>query len=304
MKKTKKWLAIGILLIFAGIIGFVACMSVLKWDFLALDTEVFADGAYVPEDGAEVEFSAVDIVVKTGAVVIVEGEALSVEYKESEHVKMTVAVEGGTLIIRQTEKYRFSMFTFKRTQIVTKVTVPEGTYAMRVNAEDSRLEMSGLALTTLKAETDNGKVLLSDTTANAIDLETDNGRIELNNVAAEIVKAEASNGKIVFNKVTADSVNLESSNGTVSLTDVLVNSHIIGKCSNGRIGFTRLECPDIRFTADNGRIEGSIVGSRDEYSFDLKASNGKISPEYERGTGMKKLFCRTSNGGIYIDFTE
>ena len=126
-KKTKVWLMLAILFIFAGGILFTGVMMALDWDFVKLSTTEFEVNEY---EVAE-QYENIYIDTETSDVMIIPSDVrkTTVTCFEQENMKHRVAVVDGTLEIKLEDTRAFQhhiAINFRKPQI--KVYIPRGEY--------------------------------------------------------------------------------------------------------------------------------------------------------------------------------
>ncbi|TQR18494.1 DUF4097 family beta strand repeat-containing protein [Psychrobacillus soli] len=177
-------------------------------------------------------------------------------------------VKGDTLYVELKEK-RWQIIQFGFSSLNNKITVqvPEKEYEE------------------IKAEIDNGRIIVKNMQATVVNLESDNGRIDLTDVAAENVHVQTDNGKIQLHNVEG-SINAETDNGQISLITNNLDRAITLETNNGLISIQAEQEPTnatIHAKTDNGRI--SIFGKSAEQTtfgkgknlINLSTDNGMIT---------------------------
>ena len=84
----------------------------------------------------------------------------------------------------------------------------------------------------IKAETDNGRLEISNSTIAFVETKTQNGQIRLNNVTAQAINATTINGTINFSSVTANRAEMKNQNGQNRVSGSTIN-HLVATVSNG-----------------------------------------------------------------------
>lgn len=138
-----------------------------------------------------------------------------------------------------------------------------------------------------------------------IKIETKNGEVNMTNFKAEEVNIKTKNGKIVVNGLESTYIYTETDNGKVELNNVV--GKIIGKTDNGSITVVKdsLNSP-MDLEADNGKIIIYTKEAPENVSFELKTDNGHISVfgseffDTVVGNGENRIKLETDNGDINI----
>ncbi len=127
-------------------------------------------------------------------------------------------------------------------------------------------------------------VTLPESFRGSIDADTSNGAIRLENITGKRLKLHTSNGKLTLEQVEFAEIDCHTSNGKIAVDEVSGD--------------------DISLDTSNGAIKGTIKGSMEDYRITSHTSNGSNNlPESSRG-GEKKLYVKTSNGRIDLDFAD
>lgn len=308
----KRFLIAGAVILALGAVAFVIGMSVLDWNFTALNSETWEARVY--ELGEETDESdgvnIVSIDVRNAAIVVRSGEKLKIEYEESEFTEFNIDFYDGTLSME--EKHRklhiFSMFNIHSPTIT--LTLPKAGAARRhllLETTNGAIDVEG-DFKLIAAETTNGAVTISDATVeNSVSVDATNGAVTLSNVTVTDFKegslgAHTTNGAVRLNNVKSSHIDIGATNGSVSLTDVDA-AEMIASTVNGAIKATRLgitEEADIE--SMNGSITLSLTGDKNRYSLSAD-THGDVHLQ-ERPHGPVEIDCETFNGDITITFDE
>ena len=312
-----KCLAVGIVAVIIAAALFVGGMSMLDWQFAKLDSTVWEAKNFAPE---ATELNAVSLDCDFTKVEIVSGDALSVDYEESDDTKYKVSLEDGKLDIRETRKFSFKMFNFYTP--VMKITLPE-TDKLNLFFANGDCNLSDMTLAAMEIGGANLNVSLTNVTAEEkISLTTVNGEIKLNGVNAGNIDAKTTNGKITLNKVNAsesifvyslnggvyseyvnaNSAEFKTTNGKINLENVYAES-LKGKSLNGGISAHGIKSHNIDMNSTNGKIAVVVVGNRADYRIHCNSTNGS-SNESDKTDGIYSIEVRTLNGDIRITFEE
>ena len=99
------------------------------------------------------------------------------------------------------------------------------------------------------------------------------------------------------------SLRISTSNETISLPSFTVQEEISLTANGGGISFERLHVGKaIRLHAKNGDIQGSILGSYDDFSIDCNIKKGESNLPSNKEGGDKTLSVTVNNGNADIDF--
>ncbi|HWL13908.1 MAG TPA: DUF4097 family beta strand repeat-containing protein [Ureibacillus sp.] len=229
------------------------------------------------------DFSRVEIEGDNAEIRImpVEGSEAVIELENGNRYTLNAMVKRDTLEIEVERKWFkwFSIDFFSKSPTVI-VGLPKEEYSK------------------IKAETDNGKILIEDIESQQILAETDNGAIEASQIKVEELVAEADNGEIYIKDIESQHIAVESDNGDV----VIENSTgiIKGKTANGELTvITDSLRESMDLEADNGEIFVKTKEKAKNVRFDVKTDHG-IAKLYGQTVTEKAV----GNGDIVIKLTS
>lgn len=228
--------------------------------------------------------------------------------------KIEFGVTDGQLIIKNIDdnvgiSFNFDFFDDKQQYVY--LYLPEGLYDSinvstsneRVVIEDveaeneiyadssnSQISIKNVDAPKVSASSSNNKVSIENVTTEVLKLETTNGKLELKDVTADILKAETSNEKVSFDNVSGADAVINTTNGELILNEVYFDSSLDASTSNS----------DAKLV---------LAGKRDDYYYDLRTSNGKISidgddcgEKYKGGKGNSEVTIISTNGDVKVEF--
>nr|WP_106781249.1 DUF4097 family beta strand repeat-containing protein [Lysinibacillus timonensis] len=192
-----------------------------------------------------------------------------VELINSDLYDLNVEIEGNTLDIEVERKwFRWFSFDLFSSSPVLNVFLPEHLYE------------------TLKIDTNNGGVNVSNFEVNEMSVNTNNGKIIMNNIKSSYIYAESNNGNVNLNNVNGKVIS-ETNNGDVTIsTNALSSPFSIG--------------------TDNGDIIIETIKEPENTTLDIKTHNGEInvfgSNSYNSviGNGHNLIKLNSHNGNITI----
>lgn len=281
MLNIKKLSIVASLLLLVGIIGSAVTYQLFqkqKWVAQEIDIE-------------DNDFTNIDIVMNDGHVELIPTHATGAFIEISGHditddVSVTVK-EASLAIVHKEKKQKLVSVNFVTKPTIVKVHVPQKNY-------DS-----------LRIQSDNGTIDLSDMSAAFITMESDNGKINADNLAGNTVKAKVNNGRIHIKHITADSVSINSDNGRIELEDI--KGQLSAKANNGRIDLLAesLDYP-IDITTNNGRINLQTANEPTNATIIAQVANGSSTIFDEKkshtvfGIGKLPITLSSKNGNIAV----
>jgi len=222
-------------------------------------------------------------------IVGVSGNKTRISYKKSRDIKYRIKQTSDHLSIERKKimgfNFSFDFFNFGNSSPRVTIEIPKD------------------KLKNLQVETSNGKISTENLALNNLDLETTNSKMIINDVDARTVDAETSNGKVELSQMTFDEGSFESSNSKMALKDLEFKSGEF-HTSNGKIDLMNVKSSDsISLKTSNSKVNGTIVGNKDDFSIVSKTSNASNNLGNQK-SGSKKLEVKTSNGDIEIAFVR
>lgn len=268
-KRTIIALIIAGVFLVSGIICCGAAAGMVDFDFARLGTNASYEQRQYEVSAADVEAIFVDD--RNNGIMILpsQDDKIRITYYENEKEGYRIEEKDGSLSIeyRDTRKwYEYIGISWSDMSRDMTIELPAG--------------YSG----TLKAETANGAISVSDVSAGELTVASSNGRITLENTVADEIHVKTSNGKIVTEEVGAKGkISLQTSNGAIVLGITEVGAGLTCKTSNGA-------------------IKGSVPGDLSDYSVTAQTSNGESNLPERYDGGEKTLQISTSNGAIQVEF--
>lgn len=98
---------------------------------------------------------------------------------------------------------------------------------------------------------------------------------------------------------------LSTTNETISLPALTVTGNISLSTNSGNLEFDNLNAGNtITLKTKNGNINGSIIGSYDDYAISCDSKKGESNLPLSKENGTKKLTVSNNNGDIDIEFVS
>lgn len=274
-KATKICIIVASSLILAGIIIFVAAMSLVKWDFSRLST------SKIEKEEHEISKAYENICIKTDTAdiefVTSENGTTSVVCLERENEKHSVRVDNNTLVIEleNTKKwYEYIGINFDSTKIT--VYLPEAEYgSLSISSDTGDIEIPkdfifdsiGISESTgdvvclasardnIKIKTSTGDIELSDLSAAEIDLTVSTGDISVSDVECKgNMEINVSTGKSKLNNVKCKSIISDGDTGDMILTNVIAEEKFSIERSTGDVTFDLCDASEIDVETDTGNV--------------------------------------------------
>lgn len=316
-KKTKIWLCVATSLVLVGGIIFAGVMTVLKWDFLKLDTSKFETNMHeITED-----FEGITINTKTANIefALTDGECKVVCYEQSK-VKHSVSVENGTLTVNvndQRKWYNYIGLNFKTPKITVylsqgqygalniedcsgdiKIAGGFGFQSIDIASKTGKVDVYASVTDTLKIDLTTGDTRVENLSAGKLQITTSTGDITVKSVnCVGDIKVNVSTGDIKLTDVNCGSITSSgSSTGDISLKNVIANGILSLKTSTGDIKLNGCDALELFMTTDTGDVEGSLLS---EKVFIVKTDTGDVDVPKTVAGGRCEITTDTGD----IEFT-
>lgn len=120
-------------------------------------------------------------------------------------------------------------------------------------------------------------------------------------------KASAEDRKILLQIPDArlENLTLSTTNENVSLSALSVKGNLVVASNGGDIAFDRLNVGTLlSLTGKNGNIEGTVIGSYDDFAIQTEIKKGDSNLPDEKTDGTKTLYVSTNNGDVHIEFLK
>lgn len=319
-KSIKIWLIIAVSLVAIGLIAFAGAMAACSWDFTKLSTVKYVtntyevngdfDGISIDVDTTEVEFAPSD------------DERCRVVCVESEKIKHSASVQGGTLVINAVDTlkwYDYIRLSFEAPKIT--VYLPESEYAslsidtdtgdiaipedftfeyLRINGDTADVVCMASVLNAIEINLSTGGIKADGITAGEIDLTTSTGDINMNSVAADgNITVGTDTGTVKLNGVTCADFSAESDTGNITLANVVAEGCFSIENDTGDVRFENSNALEISVKTSTGDVTGTLLS---EKVFITETSTGNISVPKTITGGRCEI--TTSTGDIDIKIIE
>lgn len=120
-------------------------------------------------------------------------------------------------------------------------------------------------------------------------------------------KASAENRKIVLQIPDAllENLTISTTNENISLPALAVTGNIVITSNGGDITFERLNVGmSLSLTVKNGNIDGTVIGSYDDFSIQTEIKKGDSNLPDNKVNGVKTLNVSSNNGDVNIEFVK
>lgn len=147
-----------------------------------------------------------------------------------------------------------------------------------------------------------GNTHLENCQGEGLSLSADAGRAQVDSCQFGDTEMEASTGDITVGDSDFASLTVDGDVGKAELLWVTCQGALACTTGVGDISVWLVESPDIRLTADTGKIDGTIRGDQNDYQITVDCQIGSSSLKDQLGHGEKKLQLATGVGDIGVTF--
>lgn len=240
-------------------------------------------------------FDSIQADLADGDIVIEGGSEYKITGRNVKDNQIDWYVENGSLVIEE-DSFRSWFSNFNRRERTIIVTIPrEAAFEnIEITAGDSDISINNLHGENLEIDSNDGQVMVQQTTAERIGIVMGDGDIHLDDLEAETIEIDSDDGDLYFNQLQANSLisnigdgdmvmdgcdikNLqhdgESSNLTVG-NSKLVESLI--SLSDGDFSGNQLTLTQFNLESDDGEVFLEIDGARKDYGLILDSDDGDI----------------------------
>ena len=117
--------------------------------------------------------------------------------------------------------------------------------------------------------------------------------------------AEARKISLQIPDTLLENLTLSTTNENISLPALTVNSNIVITSNGGDIAFEHLNVGMfLSLTAKNGNIEGTVIGSYDDFAIQTEIKKGDSNLPDNKTDGTKTLNVSSNNGDVNIEFRK
>lgn len=292
--KTKKVVIAGLALLIIGVIVFVCGMSAIKWDFYALDTDVYEEHTFTAEGNIDKLVLNVD----SFNVTFVKGDVAAITYYTTKTSDTTVEEADGAMTVNTHTDYNFfksSMFQLKRLKYKFVVTVPETVRTVEADVTDLSMELNDFSFDAMNLDVTNLNLTLKDCNFTSLVLDCVNSNVDVENSAFSNLSIKSTNADIKISDSTAGTFVLDSVN-----VDALVNLNADSvdiKSTNADLYFNgAVEKLKVHSVNLSGRA--TVNGTKSDYTVN---DNGKVQ---EGATSGKSVSADAINYSFKIEFSE
>ncbi len=239
---------------------------------------------------------------------ITHGKCADARFISAKEKYFDIAVEDGTLTVRQKSRNFFSRIIMHRIEF--KLVLPvDFKGKLRFRNKNGGLYMDGGNYTEVELSASNGKFDVKNITCASLQLKTENGAVTAKNIdAAETVSLKCRNGGVKVESAQARELSVSSKNAALTVYDMTAKK-VECQTSNGTIDANGISSDDIRLETSNGKICAAPLGSRDDYKLAIETDHGAVTVDgvaYKRiadvSHAAKRLDAKTANGDIDIRF--
>ena len=286
-KKSKIWLIVAVCFMLIGGIIFTGVMSMLKWDFKALNTTECENNTYTVNE----QFKNISINTLTADVLFIKSDddTCKVECVERPKEKHTVKVKDQTLNINVEDSRKWydhiTFFGFAEPQI--KVYLPQEQYgSLIINISTGDIDIP------------------KEFTFDCIDIKDSTGDVSSKAKAVNYLNVKLSTGKVEIGCIDVSStpyiepqnVNISVTTGDVKLWRTGAKENLAVKTTTGNVWFCIVKAPHVTVKTTTGDVEGNLYTAprfiTKTTTGDVKVPEAKTDDVFEITTGTGDIYFK------------
>lgn len=299
MRKAGKWIITGISLFLCGVVMFVAGMALLKWDFFSLDTEKYEAKQFALTQEESTAVTRVEWNVDSFPVTVTAGDAVALDYFESDRRHISVAVKDGVLKVTESREWTWHWFSFGGLRHKFSLAVPNDV-EFQIKSTNGNVEMRGITVGKFSVRGTNNDLKISNSTLSALSIDTTNSTTVLSDVACGDVTIVATNLDLTAQNCVLQSLQVKSTNGDVEISDTVCPQASI-RSTNADYNLKRVTTEDLTLHATNLDAEVLLIGVETEYSVQ---AHGRNLPNSRTGTTAKKVTLSGTNNDVSLRWVQ
>ncbi|MBR6603229.1 MAG: DUF4097 family beta strand repeat protein [Clostridia bacterium] len=322
MKKSLViWLAIGLSLVFIGLLAFGAAFMMGGFDFKELSLQKYVTNTY------DIEFDFEKISIKTidSDITFIKSDTdkCRVVFLENKKVRHSAVVKDGELMIESMDERKWydyiSLFDFENETIklylpkniydslVIKTTTGDinisknfafNTVSITGSTADVEFSASSIGLTEIKLTT--GDIEMENAAFGDLRLTVSTGDIEVDGVECKgDIYIKVSTGETELDRIACKNFTSEGTTGDIELSSVIASEKLDVRRSTGDIRFRRCDASEVYAKTATGDITGSLLS---EKIFITESSTGSVRVPNSVSGGRCEI--KTSTGDIRIEIAK
>ncbi len=263
MKGIGKAIGAGVTIVIIGVIVLVVALGLNGWKFDSLTN--YEMKHY--ESTQETSTIKLEFAVGTIKTEFYDGDKITIDYPENEHLTTTVTEQNGTLTALSNKSNRWWMnFGFLTKKIPTTViSIPKN---LKVNID---------------FEINAGTVNIADGEYLSVKMELNAGTVKMGNTVCDNLQCRVNAGTLKVENVACSKIKCDLDAGTVVLSDVI--------------------CNDIDVDVSAGTANITVNGDKSEYNISASVSAGSCNVKSQQGTDANKhIRVDVSAGTVSVNF--
>ncbi len=296
--KKKELLIIGLFLVvciealFAGF-KFIVKAAVNGGD---KSFHTFSNKTLVEETVDLAEFEKLNIDVSSVNTYIEPGDSYKLEYCVYENNAPILDQDREKLSIKQplnTGVFNINPSYLKNEEQYYKLTIPKNAGVINVDMEASSGKISIEDIDVEgKIFISSGEIVFENSSGDELFLHATSGEIDMKNTKVDRLKLDLTSGDLSARSCVTDSIDAKMTSGNMDIHDMIFNK--------------------ADFEITSGCINLEVVGSEDDYAFDLKATSGefnvngtKAEKNYRTDRDTDKMITADiTSGSLNVSFTK
>ena len=241
------------------------------------------------------KFDELDVDIASIGTYIEQGDSYRLEYQAYEDNVPKITENNDKLTVKQPSHstFRFGVDFSGDDEQYYRIIVPEDAGVLDVDLDAA----SGLI--SVDSVNIDGKVDIAS------------GLVQIKNVESKELKVAAASGKVELENITTKKLKLDLSSGMMNV-DNCTTKDLDAELTSGTMTFDRMTFDKADLDESSGKIELNVVGTKDDYSYDIEATSGSIKIDgnsvgksYKTdGDKDKEIKADMTSGSLDITFSE
>ena len=315
-KSTAVWFVIGGVLILVGATIFCTVMSILNWNFLALDTNKYETNVYESDESVgdvKMDLTTADVTFLASE----DGKIKVVCYENSKN-KHSVRVKNGVLSIGNNDLrkwYNYIGINFDSPKVTVYLPSNNGfglemnittgdvkiakefkLFDVDIHASTGDVECLAYSAKNIKIEGTTGDVKIAGTEAKSVEIKVTTASCSLENVKLERVKMVCGTGNITLNNVAVESfASLHTSSGDIAMKELTVGESTYIHTTTGDVKFKGGFGAELSVEATTGDV---MFDNFDANKMDIKTTTGSVTGILRTS---KHFMVNTTTGDVNVE---
>lgn len=251
----------------------------------ASDNKIYTDADILSKSDKLDSFDSIETDSSSLNIEFYKGEGYSYDCKYYEDFEPEISVSNNTLHIKSPKKsfnLSLTLGVNDSNAVYVKVCVPDDDTLYRINCNQSSGSTSfdGINITGKLEETSGDFYIKGSNTTENLSAKMSSGDLAISDCKLSELKLDETSGNCELSNIECSSIVHTASSGDFELTDVTAEAFSTD-ITSGSVDVSRLDAKDIRCEATSGNIDLNLVGTSDDYNYDVRKTSGSVEIDDE-----------------------